>query len=187
MVILVSGLPRSGTSLMMQMLEAGGLPVLSDGVRGADEDNPRGYFEFEKVKQTSKDPSWLDQAEGKVVKVISQLLFELPAGRPCRVIFMLRPMGEILASQKEMLARRKQQGSSLDDKGLAAAFASHLERAKKWLAEQPDFEVLYVPYHDVLADPGAWAVRLRDFLGREMDTEAMAAAVDPALYRHRSA
>src|ERR1700675_612032 len=106
MITIVSGLPRSGTSLMMQMLDAGGLPVLSDGERKADTDNPRGYLEWERIKQLPKQPALIAEAEGKVVKVISQLLLSLPEGHEYRVIFMQRPLPEVLKSQDEMLRRR---------------------------------------------------------------------------------
>ena len=105
MITIVSGLPRSGTSLMMQMLESGGLPVLCDGERQADTDNPKGYFEWERIKQLPKDPSLIAEAEGKVVKVISQLILSLPAGHDYRVVFMQRPLPEVLKSQDKMLQR----------------------------------------------------------------------------------
>src|SRR5258708_19854994 len=106
MITIVSGLPRSGPSLMMQMLDAGGLPVLSDGERKADTDNPKGYLEWERIKQLPKDPSLIAEAEGKVVKVISQLILSLPAGHEYRVVFMQRPLPEVLKSQQKMLLRR---------------------------------------------------------------------------------
>jgi hypothetical protein len=106
-IVVVSGLPRSGTSMMMKMLEAGGIPVLTDYEREADEDNPKGYFEFERVKNLKDgDDAWLPQAKGKVVKVIAALLTDLPSSYEYEVIFMRRAMPEILASQRQMLIRR---------------------------------------------------------------------------------
>src|ERR1039458_2751547 len=126
MVTIVSGLPRSGTSLMMQMLEVGGLPVLSDGERKADTDNPNGYFEWERIKQLPKDPSLIAEAEGKVVKVISQLILSLPAGHDYRVIFMQRPLPEVLKSQEKMLRRRGNTDWNAGTSAIEAAFQRHL-------------------------------------------------------------
>ena len=104
-IIVVSGLPRSGTSLMMQMLAAGGVEVVTDHVRTADTDNPRGYYEFELVKKIKQDASWLPEARGKAVKMVSQLLYDLPAGEKYRIIFLERDLDEVLVSQEKMLER----------------------------------------------------------------------------------
>jgi sulfotransferase family protein len=186
-VTVVSGLPRSGTSLMMQMLHAGGMPAVSDGQRAADVDNPRGYFEVEAVKKLKEDSSWIADAKGKVLKAISMLLFDLPKEHSYRVVFMLRHMDEILASQKEMLKRRGtlKEGGPTDEQ-MKQFFESHLTKVKTWLAAQPNFEVLYCPYNEVLEKPAEHVSRLASFLGGNLDQAAMTQAVDLNLYRNRN-
>jgi hypothetical protein len=184
---IVSGLPRSGTSLMMQMLVAGGLPALSDSQRTADESNPRGYLEYEPVKRLRTDRSWLPQARGHVVKIIHLLLRELPAiaGLDYRIIFMQRPLEEVLASQTAMLRR---DGRAAGDPAiLRPAFEKQLAQVEAWLATRPDITVMPVNYHRVVSDPIAVATELSNFLNLSLDTEAMARAVDPTLYRERGA
>lgn len=185
-ITIVSGLPRSGTSMMMKMLEAGGLPVLTDRIRTADEDNPQGYYEFERVKQIETDRSWLPEAQGKVVKMIAALLKHLPAGYNYKVIFMQRDIGEVLASQRQMLIRRGQATDTVPDDKMAELFGKHVQQVKAWLAEQPNIAVLYVSYGDTLANPLDQARRINQFLGGMLDEEAMAGAVDPSLYRQRA-
>jgi len=186
-VTVVSGLPRSGTSLMMQMLHAGGVPAVSDGQRAADVDNPRGYFEVEAIKKLKEDSSWIAEANGKVVKAISMLLFDLPKDSSYRVVFMLRHMDEILASQKEMLKRRGtlKEGGPTDEQ-MKQYFEAHLEKVKTWLAAQPNFKVLYCPYKEVLEKPDQYAEQIAEFLGNGLDKAAMIQAVDPSLYRNRN-
>jgi hypothetical protein len=186
-IIVVSGLPRSGTSLMMRMLVAGGVPVITDGRRIADEDNPTGYFEFEPVKTLeSGDQAWLTHAAGKAVKVVSPLLEHLPPEHVYRVLFMHRRMGEILASQRRMLERRGEPAGALDDARMAALFGKHLDRVHGWLARQPNIEALDVDYNQLLANPGSLVQQIHAFLGNDrLDTLAMIAAIDPTLYRHR--
>lgn len=184
-IIVVSGLPRSGTSLMMQMLQAGGVEVLTDGERAADTDNPRGYFEFEKVKQTRRDPSWVPAARGKAVKMISQLLYDLPAGERYRVLFLERDLDEVLRSQEKMLARLGKPAAPREQ--IRQAFLTHLERLHAWLGEQRHMALLRVGYAALVGCPEDEARRITGFLGRALLIEQMAAAVDPALYRNRSA
>ena len=185
MITIVSGLPRSGTSLMMQMLVAGGMPVLSDGERRADLDNPRGYLEWERIKQLPKDPSLIVEAEGKTVKVISQLLLALPPGHEYRVIFMQRPLPEVLASQAEMLRRRGNSGPDSDSSALVRAFQNHLYEVNTSLNQRTDVKVMRVPYHHVLSEPREISEKIAEFLGAALDLEAMASQVDPELYRQR--
>jgi len=185
MITIVSGLPRSGTSLMMQMLDAGGLPVLSDGERKADTDNPKGYLEWERIKQLPKDPSLIAAAEGKVVKVISQLILSLPADHYYRVVFMQRPLPEVLKSQDEMLRRRGNTDSITDTSAIEEAFQRHLIEANKWLASQANMQVLRVHYHRVLREPKAVAEEVAAFLPAPLDIEAMVGQVDGSLYRNR--
>ncbi len=182
-VTIVSGLPRSGTSMMMQMLEAGGLPALTDNIRRADEDNPRGYYEFEPVKKTREDASWLDGAAGKVVKMVYRLLYDLPQDRPYRVVFTRRRLNEVLASQKIMLDRLGRGGD--DDEQIAELFRTQLAEFDQWVGRQECFRLLDVHYRDVLAEPREQAKRISDFLDGGLDVDAMAAAVDPSLYRNR--
>ena len=185
MITIVSGLPRSGTSLMMQMLDAGGLPVLSDGERKADTDNPKGYLEWERIKQLPKDPALIAEAEGKVVKVISQLILSLPASHEYRIVFMQRPLPEVLKSQDEMLRRRGNTDSITDTSAIEEAFQRHLIEVNKWLAGRAKTQVLRVHYHRVLREPKAVAEEVAAFLQVPLDIEAMVRQVDGSLYRNR--
>ena len=186
-VIVVSGLPRSGTSMMMKMLEAGGLDVVTDNIRKPNEDNPKGYYEFERVKKLPDgDTAWLDQAEGKVVKIISQLLMSLPEGYTYHVLFMRRHIEEILASQRRMLERRGEDPDKVDDAEMAQLFAKHLEKVFAWMDRQPYVHYLEVDYNRALADPQPTAERINEFLGGELDVEKMVGVVDPSLYRQRA-
>lgn len=186
-VTIVSGLPRSGTSLMMQMLAAGGLPPLTDNLRAADASNPRGYFEFDPVKRLRTDRSWLDQARGKAVKIIHLLVPEIPVdGRfQYRVILMKRPMQEILASQRAMLERQGK--TSADSATLAKIYEAQLLQLEEWLRGKPAFSFLAVDYHRALNEPLEVAKEVNAFLQANLNLEAMAAAVDPALYHQRRA
>jgi len=184
-VTIVSGLPRSGTSMMMQALEAGGIPPLRDQIRRPDSDNPKGYYEFEPVKKTKEDPSWLKDAPGKVVKMVYRLLYDLPQDHEYRVIFMNRKLEEVLASQKVMLDRLGQQGGGLDDEKMGQLFRSQLEEFEKWVAGQACFSVLNVDYRGVIEDAAGQFAMVNDFLGGDLDVEAMKAVVDSSLYRQR--
>lgn len=184
-ITVVSGLPRSGTSLMMRMLDAGGIPPITDGERTADEDNPRGYYEYEPVKQLAHDPSWLGNARGKAVKVISQLLHHIPADYACRVVFMQRALPEVLASQQQMLIRRNRPTDDISDSEMAALFTRHLANVEQWLATQPHMAVLYVNYNQLVQQPAPLIREVNQFLDGDLDTTAMAQAVDPQLYRQR--
>lgn len=180
-IIVVSGLPRSGTSMMMRMLGAGGIPLLSDAVRAPDADNPHGYFEFEPVKRLRNDAAWLAQARGKAVKVISFLLPELPPEHLYLVVFMHRALPEILASQRVML---EHQGKPVQDgTRTAALFEKHLRHMRTWLPRQAHMRTLAVEHRHTLAAPLATARALDRFLGGGLDTQAAAAQVDPALHR----
>lgn len=186
-IYVVSGLPRSGTSMMMKMLAAGGLPPLVDEIREADVDNPKGYYEFERVKKLDKgDAAWLPQAVGKVVKVISALLKYLPEDYDYRIVFMRRDMDEILASQRKMLAHRGEDSQKTDDEEMAVLFGKHLAITDAWLKEQDNMQVLHVHYHDILTDPLTQAQRVNAFLGTNLDVTAMAKQVDANLYRNRA-
>jgi hypothetical protein len=184
-VIVVSGLPRSGTSLAMQMLHAGGLEAVTDKLRTADEDNPRGYFEFERVKQLKTDKAWLNDAEGKVVKVIHLLLMELPDDRPYRVVFMRRDLREVVQSQATMLQRHARAGAQLPPEKLISIFQQQLTTVANWLSARPNFEVLHVDYANLIANGAAEAYLINRFLGGKLDEAAMARAVEPGLHRNR--
>jgi hypothetical protein len=186
-IVIVSGLPRSGTSMMMKMLEAGGIMPLTDKIREADTDNPKGYYEFERVKQLDKgDTAWLPDAQGKVVKVISALLKHLPADYEYRIIFMRRNMPEILASQRKMLIRRGEDADNMNDETMASLFEKHLQSTMQWIESQPNVSVLYVHYSDMLADPVPQIKKINEFVGSRLNETAMTTVVDPNLYRNRA-
>jgi len=182
--VVVSGLPRSGTSLVMQMLAAGGLAPMTDGVRVPDPDNPRGYLEWEPVKRLRKHPERLAEARGRAVKVVSPLLPALPPGRRYRVLWVERDLAEVEASQRAMLERSRP-GAADEEPDLLPAWRRHLEQLDRWLAGRPDVEVLRLRHDALLERPRAAARDVADFLGLPLDPEAMAAAVDPGLYRQR--
>ncbi|MBX7222742.1 MAG: sulfotransferase domain-containing protein [Blastocatellia bacterium] len=185
-IVIVSGLPRSGTSMMMKMLEAGGIPVLIDGIRVADEDNPKGYYEFERVKQVKEDQSWLADAPGKVVKMVSMLLKDLPKeGYRYKVVFMRRKMEEILASQKQMLVRNNKPTDAVPDAKMAELFEKHLKDIFAWLEKQPQFDVLYINYNEMLVAPQENITAINAFLGGTLNTTGMQAVIDKNLYRQR--
>ncbi|MFQ5743368.1 MAG: sulfotransferase family protein [Acidobacteriota bacterium] len=185
-IIIVSGLPRSGTSMMMKMLEAAGLPIMTDHQRAADDDNPEGYFEEERVKDLGKqtDKSWLRQARGKVLKVISHLLEELPDDNFYRVILMRRDLDEVLASQQKMLEHRGKE-NPIADKKAKDHYLRHLVQVRFMVRAKPNFELLEADYRRALKEPAAFAAEIGGFLGRRLDTAAMAAIVDQQLYRNR--
>jgi len=184
-ITVVSGLPRSGTSMMMKMLEAGGMEVLTDNIRTADEDNPKGYYEFERVKKLPEDTAWLEEAKGRIVKIISRLLLHLPPRYTYKVIFMRREMGEILASQTQMLVRRGKPTDTISDEKIAELFRKHLREVEAWMERQPNVDVMYVNYNEVLKNSREYAERINQFLGDTLNVEKMVSVVDAALYRQR--
>jgi hypothetical protein len=184
-IVIVSGLPRSGTSMMMKMLAAGGVEPLIDNLRAADDDNPKGYFEFERVKQIEHDKAWLADARGRAVKLISALLKHLPPTYNYKVIFMRRAMPEILASQRQMLLRRGEPADAVPDDKMAAMFDKHVAQLESWLAAQPNIETVYVSYNEVMKDPRPHAKGINAFLGGSLNVEAMAEVADRSLYRQK--
>jgi hypothetical protein len=184
-ITIVSGLPRSGTSMMMRMLDVGGMPILTDHVRTADEDNPKGYYEFERVKQIEHDQAWLEGAQGKAVKMIAALLKHLPLAYEYKIIFMRRDIEEVLASQRQMLIRRGEAPDTVSDEEMARLFEKHVALTEDWIEGQPHMDVIYVDYGQVLEDPRGQAEAIERFLERELAVEAMAGAVDRRLYRQR--
>lgn len=184
-ITIVTGLPRSGTSMMMKMLEAGGLPIYQDGMRPADADNPKGYYEAERVKDLAQDASWLPEAGGCAIKIISSLLTYLPPDLTYKIIFMRREMPEVLASQHQMLERSGQTQDSVSDEVLAAKFSIHLRKINTFLKER-GLTVLEVKYADVIADATRQASRINAFLSGSLDEGKMVQVVDNSLYRQRS-
>ncbi len=185
-IIVVSGLPRSGTSMMMKILAEGGLTIVTDELRRADDDNPNGYFELETVKQMAAgNVEWLANAGGKVVKVISALLEYLPSQYSYKVIFMEREIKEILASQQKML-RRRNETSQVDDAEMEAQFRKHLAVVKPWLMRQPNMDVLYVSYNALMTDPEPLCRRVVEFTGAPLNLDRMLSVPNEQLYRNRA-
>jgi hypothetical protein len=185
-IVVVSGLPRSGTSMAMKMLEAGGLRVVTDGLRSADEDNPKGYYEDERVKDLHQpgDKTWLRDARGKVVKIISFLLKSLPADNNYKVLFMHRNLREIVASQNKMLVRRGERNDTSDER--AVQLLDEQVRDARFFLRRPQFDVLELNYGEMLHGARPQALRIAEFLGQPLDVEKMAQVVDVQLYRNRS-
>jgi hypothetical protein len=182
-IIVVSGLPRSGTSLMMQMLDRAGIEVVTDRMREADSDNPRGYYEFERVKKIKTDASWLPQLRGKAVKMISQLLYDLPNSERYRIIFMERDFDEMLVSQEKMLSRL---GRPAAPRGqIKQSYRLHLKRLHDWLAGQSHMALLPISYNELLQAPQQQAARVTTFLEDRVSADQMVASIDPTLYRNR--
>ena len=185
-ILVVSGLPRSGTSLMMRLLQAGGVELVTDGVRGPDVDNPGGYFELERVRFLAHDSAWLFAARGKAIKVISALLRHLPADHRYRVLLLRRDLDEVLASQAQMLERRGVPRDPAEDLTLRADFAAHLAATQRLLHSSDAFDAHEVSYAGLLESPAAELERVATFLCRDLDLSAMRACIDPALYRARA-
>jgi len=191
-VTIVSGLPRSGTSMMMQMLKKGGQDLLTDGIRTADEDNPRGYHEFERLKKIDQDVSWLSDANGRAVKMVSTLVRNLPDGHRYKIIFMRRDLKELIRSQEKMLKRLKTQGAEIGADKMERLYTRHLQEVYRWLRSKPDSDVLYMDFAKVIESPLEEARRVVEFLGQTSSAEAaeamaqaMAEAVDRSLYRNK--
>lgn len=185
-IIVVSGLPRSGTSMMMRMLEQGGVPVLVDHIRTPNEDNPLGYYEFERVKKMPEgDFAWLEEAKGSAVKVLAVLLMHLPENYTYNVLFMRRNMQEMLDSQRAMLVRRGEDADRIDDSEMARLFDKHLDDLYAWMDSRSNVRYLEVDYNAVLENPSAWAQKVQQFLGMQLDGPAMISVVAPELYRQR--
>lgn len=185
-VIVVSGLPRSGTSMMMRMLDSAGLAMMTDQERTADEDNPRGYYEYERVKDLEKEPdkSWVREARGRVLKVISHLLKDLPEENYYQVIFMRRDLDEVVASQNKMLERRGEE-NTLDDKATKDYYLRHLVQVRFLVRNRAYIDLIEVSYGEALAEPEEFVRKVDAFLDHDLDTAAMAAVVDKQLYRNR--
>jgi len=184
-VIVVSGLPRSGTSMVMRMLQAGGLEVVTDHVRKPDEHNPVGYFEDNRIKSLGENNAWLTEASGRAVKVVSMLLYHLPPTCRYQIVFVRRRMEEILLSQRKMLQQLNRDQGGVDDATMATKLDAHLRKIEGWIPRQPNMSCMYVTYDEVVLDPRGHAERLANFLGGNLDVDAMARSVDASLYRSR--
>ncbi len=185
-VTVVSGLPRSGTSMMMKMLEVGGIPALVDNIRTADEDNPGGYYEFEPVKKTREDSSWVAQAVGKVVKLVHLIILDLPLTYDYRIVFMRRHLDEVVKSQNVMLERKGKDTADLPPERLKAIYLAQIQKVQQYMTEHADrIRFLEVEYNSVMKNPKPEADRLNGFLDG-LDVECMLAVVSPELYRNRA-
>ena len=184
-ITIVAGLPRSGTSMLMQMLAAGGIAPLTDGLRLPDSDNPRGYWEYEPATRLSQDQNWLAEARGKVVKIALPLLSYLPRGENYRIVIIERDPAEVIASQRVMIERLGRVGGSLDDEALAKEYRRQRATIVRWLDARPDVAVLALQYNAVLAGAAATAERIGSFLSVPFDSVAASASVDPSLRRQK--
>jgi len=187
-IVVVSGLPRSGTSMMMHILEAGGLPILSDAERTPDIDNPKGYFELERIKnlEHEEDKSYLREARGMALKAISFLIKDLPDDNDYRVIFMRRDLDEVLASQEKMIARLDRGDTEADKEAMKEAYRNDIVRTRLHCRKHPNFEMIEIHYKSAIEDPAAACRRVNEFLGGGLDEAAMRAAIDASLYRNRA-
>lgn len=184
-IIIVSGLPRSGTSMMMKMISEGGLQVITDEQRQADDDNPNGYFELEVVKEMANGKvTWVDEASGKAVKIISSLLEYLPPQHSYKIVFMERELNEILASQQKMLANRKE-SSKVEDAKMKRQFQDHLKSIKAWLIRQPNIDVMYVNFNTLIKNPELFCRQVAEFIDLPMSIENMLSVPNKGLYRNR--
>ncbi|MFH0980716.1 MAG: sulfotransferase family protein [Planctomycetota bacterium] len=186
-VTIVSGLPRSGTSMMMRMITEGGLPALVDNLRAADEDNPKGYFEFEPVKKTKKDASWVKDGVGKVVKMVHLILLDMPLEYEYRVVFMRRNLHEVLKSQDKMLVRSGKNTDDMPKERLMEIYRVQIHKVQHHMKQHPDrFKFIEVDYNETMKNPAPSAERISAFLDG-LDPDKMCALVDPTLYRNRAA
>jgi hypothetical protein len=183
---IVSGLPRSGTSMMMRMLDKGGMAVIVDNIRKADEDNPLGYYEFEPVKKTKEDASWLAGSAGKGVKMVYRLMYDLPAAQRYRVLFMRRNIDEVLKSQEIMLERKGKGGGGMSDEQFKKMFLAEIDKCLSWMRDQPNFQFIEVDYNVMLSQALPQIAAINRFLGGGLDEQAMADVIDPGLWRNRA-
>jgi hypothetical protein len=185
-ITIVSGLPRSGTSMMMRMLEAGGMEVVTDNIRKADKDNPKGYYELEKAKKIKEDSSWLESTQGKVFKMVSMLLYDLPKDKRYKVIFMKRNMQEILTSQRRMLERQNPDKAGIDYEKMGRLYEKHLKDIDPWFETQENIDVVYISYNDLIENPRDNIEKCNRFLGNRLDVDKMVRVIDKSLYRNRA-
>lgn len=185
-VTVVSGLPRSGTSMMMRMLEAGGVPPVVDGERKANADNPMGYYEFEPVKALKEDSSWVADSTGQAVKVIYKLVYDLPNNVPYRIVFMQRDIEEVLSSQEKMMRRDGLDPDTIGRDLLYNLFQTDVMDFRRWAEVQGNIQIMYADYRRMVDEPEEMSRHIAEFLGQDLDIQAMASVVDPDLYRNRA-
>lgn len=185
-IVIVSGLPRCGTSMMMRMLDRGGIEPLTDNVRTANIDNPKGYYEFERVKKLPGDTDWLPEAKGKAVKVLAELIKHLPEGYSYKVIFMKRNLKEVIESQKKMLERRGEDPDDISNEELRDMFKKYLKVLEREIEEHSDMDVIYVSYNDMIETPELEVERINGFLSGGLDIDEMLSVIDKDLYRNRA-
>ncbi len=183
-IVVVTGLPRSGTSMMMQMLVAGGIQPYIDDTRQPDESNPKGYFESERVKKLPYLNNWIGECEGKVVKVVAPLITYLPQGFNYRLVYMTRNLEEIVESQTAMLDALNREGGNLTPEKFRELFASQT-RSLGYLLKLNGISYCEVSYHDTIQSPRTTADQICRFLNFDLDIDAMVTAVDPQLYRQK--
>ncbi|MEC8796507.1 MAG: sulfotransferase family protein, partial [Pseudomonadota bacterium] len=185
-VTIVSGLPRSGTSMMMRMLEAGGISPVVDGERKANADNPMGYYEFEPVKALKEDSSWVADSTGQAVKVIYKLVYDLPNNVPYRIVFMQRDIEEVLSSQEKMMRRDGLDPDTIGRDLLYNLFQTDVMDFRRWAEVQGNIQIMYADYRRMVDEPEEMSRHIAEFLGQDLDIPAMASVVDPDLYRNRA-
>ena len=183
-IIVVSGLPRSGTSMAMQMLAAAGLEIYTDNQRQPDENNPKGYFEADATKGMAKDNAWVKDCRGKVIKVVAPVVPLLPQQERYRVLFMHRNLKEVIASQNRMLERLGKKGGDIGDDRMKEILIHQLMRAAQTVGGHGN-PFLTISYENAIKDPENTAQKIAEFLGMELDIAAMVAAVDSSLHREK--
>jgi hypothetical protein len=186
LITVVSGMPRSGTSLMMRMLQSGGLHALTDEHRAPDRHNPYGYFEDQRTKRLAQESAWIVEAQGKAIKVIYRLLPHLPPHHRYNILLMERNIEEVYASQQAMLESTEHPAAGQDRPTILRAFERDFDAVKQWLTRQANIRCMTVPFRELVDHPVLWAERVAGFLGYALDRDGMAASVEPALYRHRA-
>ncbi|WP_347374167.1 alkaline phosphatase family protein [Aequorivita sp. Q41] len=181
-IVLVSGLPRSGTSLMMQMLDKGGINTLTDGKRAADESNPKGYYEYEAVMALHKDNSWMEKAQNKSLKVVAPLLKHINPEFRYKIIFMKRDLDEVIKSQQKMIGKR----TDTLPISLLNAYQEQLNHIEVWKEREPGVELVYIDYKEVLESPNKMLDKIEAFIGLPLNKVAMGRCIDKSLYRNKS-
>jgi hypothetical protein len=173
--------------MLMKMLEAGGIKIMTDSERTADIDNPKGYFEYERIKDLEKetDKSYVREGRGKALKVISFLIKDLPDDNDYRVIFMRRDLDEVLASQNKMIDRLDSTDTSASGEAMKEAYRNDIVRTRLLCKQRPNFEHIEIHYKPTVEQPTDTARRVNEFLDGRLDEVAMRAAVDGSLYRNR--
>lgn len=195
-ITIISGLPRSGTSLMMQIVEAAGLSIFTDGKRLADDSNQRGYYEHDRISGLlqQSDRSWLAATRGQALKIVAPLLSALPlrfkpdqeGAQPrkapsYRILFMERDIREILASQSAMLQRL---GKKPPQGDLAKAYQQQVTNAACWI-QQHQIPTLGIDYHDLVHGSDDLLRKIAAFLGTPDKLAEMQAVIDPRMHRAR--